>query len=302
MKEALAKLKTTPFSQLKEWYDGGLTVVAIAVKFGVSASAVKSIFAKHAGLYSHRGRAESARAVGQRRRHQLDAGQLQLIYGSLLGDAGLYQNGRCTNSGYRHYALRFCHGASQKPYLEHKRDVLGGSKIMVTTSFYGGGFLYSFVYQNAALESIANICLSSVTRRKKVTLDWLHKLDWRGIAYWFMDDGSTITFRQSDSFRVVLCTNSFSAEEISIIIGFFKELGFTWICPKCSQVDNRRLIQMSHGAEALAFLRQIQPYVHPCLAYKIRPLFEPKLARLKSREFLAKQLAGELSVPGFTGR
>ena len=115
--------------------------------------------------------------------------QLDLIYGSSLGD--LYMELYSKNS-----RIVIHHGGEQEKYFDYKCEVL--KNLLTKNIFKGDRFdkrtnksyrTYSAkTHTHPKLTKIYNLIYPD--KHKTVTLEWLKKITPRGLAYWFMDDGT----------------------------------------------------------------------------------------------------------------
>lgn len=134
------------------------------------------------------------------RERVLTYNQTQLIYGSLLGDAFLVSN----QGDYPRLSLQ--QGDAQKDYFFFKKKIMGhfydksngsgrdtfehaetdtyrkdGSRV----EFYRSSSLVSRVF-----EPIKKVVYTGELGFKKVTPEWVSKLDLLAFVFWFLDDGS----------------------------------------------------------------------------------------------------------------
>lgn len=105
---------------------------------------------------------------------------------------------------------------------------------------------------------------------KTVVLEYLEKLNWLGIAVWYMDDGS-INHVKSDSGkcydRITLNTQSFSQKENIIIASWFqRQFGVEFRLAKDG--TGHSILRISKQNEVLSFVDNIKPYLLPCMNYK----------------------------------
>lgn len=222
--------------------------------------------------HSMRTAKEAQEARGRSRTREFTPEQTQLVLGSMLGDACLYQGTIRSNKKDRNLLtvrrLIFAHAEKQLPYLLHKRELLGGGKVYVRKSGHGSNIHVSVVCGKEALRPFAETCLDE-EGKKRVTRDWVTRLDWRGVAYWFMDDGHLSINRNRPV--VVLHTESFSPEERGILQEFLA--GFcgmeTRLAPNNSNPDTLMLVSR-FKSQAERFIEGVRPYILPCLAYKVR--------------------------------
>ena len=204
------------------------------------------------------------------RQPMLTDSQLQLALGSLLGDASLCVS---NSQGRPSWVLAFAHGKAQLPYLAHKKSVIGGCKISPRPIGSNlGQQMYQFHFKNrVALEQVAKLCM--VGWRKTINQRWLDRIDDRGVAYWFQDDGSTIKTESGHHIRFY--TNSFSRPEIVMLVDFLWKK-FNLHCT-IVQGNNRYepVICASTVSQVKDFLIRLSPYVSPSLEYKFPCLQSP---------------------------
>lgn len=265
--------------QLNDLYFGQkLSVQQIADLFGLSRCATQNWMIKNGIKF--RTDADSISARNLHRIPPLTDGQLQLIYGSLLGDACLYYDLFQSNKTERMiecYRIQFAHGYKQLPYLKHKFGVLPGSKITPYKPGFGKlGYRYYFCH-TPTLTPIAALC-HDTGHKKRVTQEWLEKLTWEGIAYWYQDDGFLLVNKRYSRPTIGLCTHNFQPPELKIIQRFLAECGLETrqVKPRPSTKSKHvpkpwsRLLQSRFKHQVAPFLERIKEFIIPSLSYKIR--------------------------------
>ena len=147
--------------------------------------------------------------------------QEQVILGGLLG-----------GSSFKHYnkeeysnGIIMRHSYKQKDYIKYKNKLLGNLLIHYkeykVNNSYGKEKVEAWTYSNQAISKIYKLCTKK--GRKYITKEWLEKLNWLGIAIWYMDDGSLNIGTKNPS--IYFHTEGYSKEENEIIIDFFSSLG-----------------------------------------------------------------------------
>lgn len=195
----------------------------------------------------------------------LTPAQEQLVYGSLLGDACL-----CRQQKSTHFYLKilFAHGQDQLAYLQHKHLVMGGCKISQRPE---GSNLGKPVYQFAYTNTQGLLPVEAVVKAdgiKRVSDEWLRKLELPGIAYWYQDDGSLIKPHGKIG-HIRWYTNAFSAEEISRLVLLLRTFGFSSVGTVTGNKKPEQRVITCFGYQAIvSFLKKLKPYIVPCLAYK----------------------------------
>jgi len=198
----------------------------------------------------------------------LNESQIQCLLGTLLGDGSIRPN---QNRGYR---VSIKHGIDQLDYVQHKANILGVPHRVHTYKpnirSYSTKGSCGFTYQNAGgMKYIESLTIRDGV--KTVNTDWLDRLNIEGIAYWFMDDGSSSFVGKS--IAVQFSTLGFPEDITEMLRGKLECMGF-----KTSKYQDRRnlnsrqfFLSMSRHY-TIDFLKSISPYVSPidCMRYKIK--------------------------------
>jgi len=113
---------------------------------------------------------------------------LNLLYGSLLGDASIIR--MKINKNKHTYRFEVGHNIKQKTYLEWKASYLNldHCRIHQRISGYGSKMLYFRFYNKSITELIYKTCI--IKKKKIITNDWIKHLDVLSLAVWYQDDGS----------------------------------------------------------------------------------------------------------------
>jgi len=218
----------------------------------------------------------------------IDNHQYQMILGSLLGDSSLcIQEGVGAKNPY----FKFAHGDKQREYFNYKKDVL---KTLCKRSYCRENENRGFNKRKGALlleggtsclPELKSIHAMLYTPRKSISTAYLNLLDARGIAFWYMDDGS---LGRCDT--VNLSTASFSKEENLTIIHYFKE---NWdiefkLVTFTSPASEKTLFRLRANKDASSkFLKLVAPHIHKSLQYKL------------GKNYTAGQLLGERELVPF---
>ena len=138
----------------------------------------------------------------------LNDDQKQIVYGSYLGD------GHIAITKKNRYRLQFTHGEKQKEYCLWKANMFGIKKVCyIEKNGYSQKPAYRFATKIFDLEDI-------ITKNTKIVPDFILKnLDKRGIAIWFMDDGSLAAKRNCASIH----SNNFDFATQEKFVNKFKE-------------------------------------------------------------------------------
>lgn len=188
-----------------------------------------------------------------------------LMIAMLLGDGSINQV----------YGFRMTHCGKQVEYLKWKIKLLNqhgikncGLKSYVSTKGYKVGETY--YYTRAHVTMFAKVLRRVFYKGLKKNIAnrrMLNRLDARGLAIWFMDDGCIQSVRSASiTMRIATCL---SKEENQTIIDFFKE---QWNIHFYTFSEGRGTYSIMCGTEsALRFIDLIRPYVSevPDMLYKI---------------------------------
>jgi hypothetical protein len=251
----------------------------IAKMFKISSTAVRNIYAKQE--IKSRTNAESQTAVNFHRGKELSFMQEQLIYGSLLGDACLFHEFFLSNkTGKRleSFKIAFYHSNKFKEYLLHKRDIIGLSAktkkpYKLTYRVSGmGSLMVGFSYcHSPTLEKVAKICLDS-NYKKRLTPEWVEKIDWPALAFWHQDDGClALSKRGKKVFKSIsFHTESFNSYELILLQELLLKFGLDTKIGYNNGIKSQPIILAHKQAQIKAFFDGIRPYITPCELYKLR--------------------------------
>ena len=260
------KLTEQQIDKLWSLYDTGHNREAIAIELGITIHAIRKEIEGNC-----RGKAESIRLHYKNKTIPLTYQQEQLILGSLLGDASLT---------YRrdNYDFQVGQCLEQREYLEHKANILNtnvSSYIKGDGSFSAGKVFYKTNYNNKyELEKVYETCF--LNRRKTVNSRWVEKLDALGIAYWFMDDGSSYVYKDDGAIGGEVATCSFSRSEIELLQNKLASFNIKTTINKHKSVYKGKVkyflkLRLSQNSID-EFMDLIEPTVLsiPCMTYKIK--------------------------------
>jgi len=148
-----------------------------------------------------------------------------IILGSLLGDGSLIISDK-----YQNARFSFRHSYVQKEYFQWKADELKeitsnrSQWIQGTESKSDGLGTIKYRFQSAALPSLTELYRlthkGTSGPKARVRRAWLNKLTPLSLAVWWLDDGSLV----SDSRQGVLCTDSFSLQEVEILQKYLENI------------------------------------------------------------------------------
>lgn len=188
--------------------------------------------------------------IGQKRKIKISKRQLEIINGSILGDAYVTKKGQ----------IQFEQGAKQKDYLFWKYGELASisyanpPKLVIRTDKRNGQITYSWRFWTRGFFSYLRS--NFYPNGFKIFPDNLNLTD-LSLAVWYMDDGWTENgryfisvegFGSDDKFRVLKeLENKFK------ILATIKERGHLMI----------------RSGSISSFIRTIEPYIYKSLSYKL---------------------------------
>ena len=184
--------------------------------------------------------------------------QLEILYGTLLGDASIGMQ-------WNEARVSFTQGGNQEVYFNYKcsffKDLLGkinkSKRYDKRTNKYYSKYSVRFKCHKFFTEMYKKLYPNGI---KTVTKEWLVEITPRGLAFWFMDDGSNCG---------VLATNCFSYEECMLIKDWFKnkyDIDVT-----IQNQKNKGGIQHIIYVKASSrpnFYNLVKPYIIPEMEYK----------------------------------
>lgn len=258
------------------YQDQKLSHKQISELFKVSRTAVQNIFKK----YRLRGRsnAESQRAINEGR-FQINPEQEQLILGGLLGDSCLsHQSFNSNKTGKRleSYKVCFYHSAKYLEYVLYKRKIIGQGvkikkplKLSYRTSGHGAQMVgFSFCH-TPTLKKLAPICLGK-WGQKRLSKEWLNRLKWAAVAYWYQDDGS-LSISKNGHRTIRFHTQGFSLKEIKLLKKMLHDFELVHTThTRANKKENQFTINAHRKNELDKFFKGIKPYLCPCMEYKTR--------------------------------
>src|SRR5215510_285514 len=183
--------------------------------------------------------------------------QQQLLLGGALGDGSL----RTVSSHSANF--RVAHGAKQAAYLQWKHWMLEPFSRPITRVGKGTGF--SILAMPALADLRAELYHPNGDRTASNSV--LDRLDARGLAVWYADDGSFMGhYEHWGKGKAVLYNTSLCGDARQAVINTLDRLGLGQV-----RDDGRRFW---FNAEQTARLHDlIAPYVHPSIDYKLHPSY-----------------------------
>lgn len=181
---------------------------------------------------------------------KLNPDQEQLFLGSYLGDGGF------DSFGLNRTRLSVNHGMAQEEYCKWKASMFYTETHPVLNSGYNPhepkvGFCTKAYGYPIHFESPKQVCPQAI----------LDALDVKGLAVWFMDDGSAYSGQNGGSFH----TESFDMDSVDRMIQTLQRFGLE---AKLGDYSKGPVLKIAKEAY-LQLCSLIAPWVHPNLAYKI---------------------------------
>ena len=188
----------------------------------------------------------------------LNNDQLQLVYGSYLGD------GNIDITKKNRYRLRVLHCEKGKEYCQWKASIFNINKLnYIEKNGYSQKPAYYFQTKIFDLED-------KIPKNTKHVPDWLiDKIDERGIAVWYMNDGSIMKRKLKDGSinnYISIHTDNFDYEMQEKIVKKFNEYGIESSIHK----SREKYYYLNFNKEnTFKLLNLISPYIHSSMKYKI---------------------------------
>ena len=199
--------------------------------------------------------------------------QMQVIFGSLMGDGNLSPNRR-DRSGTR---FRLGHGAKQADYLDWKVSLLGNIECSRTVNAMGAVFAdFTPLPELSELHDVVYFG----DGKKHLTWDYLKALTPLALAVWYMDDGSfAIRSKgvqertQGGSGRIEICVEAMSPGSRERLIQYLRDTHRVDVRLRLAGTAQKAVLTFT-TAGTERFQKLVAPYVHPSMEYKLLPRFQ----------------------------
>lgn len=238
--------------QIQNLLNQGKTNLEIAKALQISPTTARRYTKELLGTETNTVRAKKIKNIS------LSEEQLEILYGCLLGDMCI----TTTQAGARLYIGQ---GGQHEVYFDHLCEKFKGllGKISKAQRFDKRTNKY---YSKYSVRSLANVVWKNIYDQiyingiKTITQDWVNKLTWKSIAYWFMDDGTV---------RGLFATNCFSLNEIKLLQEMF--INKFNIKTRIRQVTNKKdqWLLIVENEDLENFEKQIKPYILDSMSYKL---------------------------------
>jgi recombination protein RecA len=187
--------------------------------------------------------------------YTLTDGQFQILLGGGLGD------GSIRKAGTHAATFRVGHGPAQKDYVQWKHAMLRPFAHAIAKTGNGFGF------DTHAMPAVADLCrnLYEQDRRRTVSAEALERLDARGLAVWYGDDGTFAgSYQGWGNGKAALYNKSLPLAARQRVVETLERLGIGR-----PRDDGRGFCFNSDQTARLHAL--IAPYLHPSVDYKLHP-------------------------------
>ena len=193
---------------------------------------------------------------------------IPFIYGSILGDAGVYHDARAEGDGIK---INFTQGEAQREYLNFKMEYLGceDSPVYPMKSGYADTTVYRFCLNMDG--NISNHVLEDCWNGTEVILTnkMFEKITPLSLAIWYLDDGTLIK-NNHDGGRAKISTCAFSLEENKMLVNMLNDkFGIV-----ATIINDKGYYTLALDTENTdKFMGIICGYVPNCMRYKVTNKF-----------------------------
>ncbi len=201
--------------------------------------------------------------------------QREILFGILLGDAHAEYspNGKSVrikieqsqrHSEYVNHLHEVFSSWNLSDVAQRRGNCLFSTPFSPSLLFYANQF-YTFQDPQGKKDK-KDMCVKSMCVKRKIVPKLLHRwLTPKGLAYWYMDDGS---LKSSESKGVLLKTHGFSTEDVSRLCNLL-ETQFQLLCKPRAQKEGKQVYISGKSYETLRKL--IWKHIIPEMRYKFPP-------------------------------
>lgn len=192
--------------------------------------------------------------------------QKEILIGKLLGDAHI---SKISDTKAR---FQIAQSDKQSEYVEHLYEIF--KDLCGTAPKYNVGKYTTVYFNSLSSEELLDVYRMFINDNVKgVPQNIKEILTARGLAYWFMDDGTSYYAkgRQSKNIKssVLFCTDCFTKDDVELLIDTLKE-NFN-IQSSLSKPPTRKGYRIYIGTrEAQKFYDIIEPFIIDSMRYKIK--------------------------------
>lgn len=211
--------------------------------------------------------------------------QLQVMYGSVLGDGTCaFSTDKDVNAYYE-----FCNSEKQKDYFDKKVQLFikMPNKLQTRVSGYGST-MYS-CRLNACKEATELHHLGYVNKTRRVTKEYLDRMDLLGLTIWYLDDGSRNKSRDEHTCkitnkysRVTFSAYRYNEDDVKIIVSWLNDRNYGASFHMTTRKGNKLgyIINLS-SMGSQKFFKDIAQYVPESMAYKIPPELQKECGKVE---------------------
>lgn len=190
----------------------------------------------------------------QTHKNALNSDQRQIFLGGFLGDGSV---GKVNKNSYR---MKFIHGMPQIEYCKWKAHMFQLNVSVVEKNGYSQKPAVAFGIKSQVFDK------DFILDQKQECPDWiLDELDARGLAIWYMDDGSINNAKN----LIRLYTCSFNLDSHNKFVKYFKEKFDIECCIRTDNSKENSYMFLNFNAEnTRKLLKIVSPYMHSNIEYK----------------------------------
>jgi len=274
--------KTLVPKKVTGWFNNGRknTDEWVHLKYKDTVSSKLKVTKDHEIYTSNRGWVQAQELVGEdslvATYRGLNPTQEQIVYGSFLGDGCISTEKRSSAKGGSH-RLVLTQGYKQLDYLNLKNQTLGEfSRDTISYKTGYGSLAYKAVSKPIVdliglVQENYSIIEGERFRRKRITTNLLNKLDWLGLAVWYLDDGSRAASKEDNIkntnyfSRANFAVHAFLDEDLDMLQDYFTKLGLG-----TTRVKNKNGYNIQiNSKSSVEFFEKIAPYVPTSMDYKL---------------------------------
>jgi hypothetical protein len=244
----------------RELFQNSFRQTEIARKYNCSVDIVNRYIKRHSIIPKY-----SRKHYKQMRNKNFTQEQLDLVYGTLLGDGCLakqYINGQ--------YCLMIEHELKQEGYCLHKKEIL--SNFVLSHRYNKKNMCESISFQTIKHPKLTEIRhLLYKNNKKVITREYLKHINPKALAYWFMDDGTCSEQTQNPgAYNTYLVTCDYPFEEQVLVVDFLKRKFNLIANIRPFKIKGVKYYRLSFfKPEAIKLLTLIQSYIPHCMSYKL---------------------------------
>jgi hypothetical protein len=190
----------------------------------------------------------------------MDNESKKTLRGILIGDSHLKKWKTTTE-------LSIGHSKKQEDYLKFKVDFLK-EVLQKDIVIKQRKIKHYDIVTISTSHKYLNLCYKWLYRPKKyISISYLRRVNNRGVAFWYMDDGSLYPKKRKGkihSYELVICLYA-SKREAQNTIKFLKE---RFNCTFTLKFNKGRYSVRCGTGEAKKFLEQIEQFIPDCMKYK----------------------------------